>query len=312
MSALRDRLDDYLGLRRSLGFRLERTGQILGRFIDFLDEAGETAVTAENALAFATAPAGADPSWWRIRMAAVRPFAAYLAPLVPGTSVPPRGMLPGPVSRRTVPYLYSEAEISSLMRAAGQARNPFRAATCQTLTGLLAVTGMRVGEAIALDRGDLDRGLLAIRKGKHGRSRQLPLHGSVTARLEDYARARDARPASSPAFFLSLRGTRLHYENVHFTFREHVKKAGLAPRSPACRPRIHDLRHTFAVKTVTRWQAEGTVAARLPALSAWLGHASPASTYWYLTGTPELLALAAGGLEQTEDDEEGNGEGEQP
>jgi integrase len=201
-----------------------------------------------------------------------------------------------------VPYLYSAAEVTALITAAGDIRTPVRAATYQTLIGLLAATGMRVGEAIGLDRGDLDAGqsLLTIRDGKFGKSRQLPLHASVLQALAGYASRRDAscrRPAS-PAFFLSLAGTRLIYSNVHFTFRQLTREAGLQPRSAACRPRIHDLRHAFAVATLARWYADGgDVAARLPLLSAWLGHADPAGTYWYLTGTPQLLALAAARLE---------------
>jgi len=153
MSGLRGHLEDYLALRRSLGFRLGRPGQLLAGFAGYLEEAGAATVTTGHALAWATAPAGADPSWWRARLAAVRPFARYLAPLVAGTEVPPRGLLPGPVSRRAVPYLYSAAEVTALMTAAGGIRTPMRAATYQTLIGLLAATGMRVGEAIGLDRG---------------------------------------------------------------------------------------------------------------------------------------------------------------
>jgi integrase len=186
------------------------------------------------------------------------------------------------------------------MAAAGEIRTPFRAATYQVLIGLLAATGMRVGEAIGLDRGDLDagQGLLTIRDGKFGKSRQLPLHASALGALTGYARLRDSRPGKAgPAFFTSVTGTRLIYQNVHRTFHELVKAAGLRPRSAACRPRIHDLRHAFAVTTLTRWYADGgDVAARLPLLSTWLGHAGPAATYWYLTGTPELLALAAARL----------------
>jgi integrase/recombinase XerD len=187
------------------------------------------------------------------------------------------------------------------MAAAGALRTPFRAATYQALIGLLAATGMRVGEVISLDQGDLDagQGLLTIRDGKFGKSRQLPLHDSVLQALTDYARLQDSRPGrpASPAFFTSTTGTRLIYNNVHFTFHELVQAAGLKPRSAACRPRIHDLRHTFAVTTLTRWYGDGgDVAARLPLLSTWLGHADPAGTYWYLTGTPELLALAAARL----------------
>ena len=303
MSALRSHLEDYLALRRGLGFKLERAGQLLAGFVRDLEQAGAATVTTGDALAWATAPADADPSWWRARLAAVRPFARYLAPLVPGTQVPPRGLLPGPVSRRAVPYLYSPAEVAALMTAASGIRAPLRAATYQALIGLLAVTGMRAGEAISLDRGDLnaEQGLLTIRSGKSGKSRQLPLHPATVQALGSYTKLRDRsrpRPAS-PALFISLAGTRLIYKNVHRTFHQLTKTAGLQPRSPACRPRIHDLRHAFAVTILTGWYRDGgDVAARLPLLSTWLGHADPAGTYWYLTGTPELLALAATRLDQ--------------
>ena len=303
MSGLRDALEDYLALRRSLGFKLERPGQLLAGFVSFAEQAGAATVTTELALAWATAPADADPAWWRLRLAAVRPFARYLAAVIPGTEVPPAGLLPGPASRRAVPYLYSPAEITALMAAAGAIRTPLRAATYQTLIGLLAVTGMRAGEAIRLDRPgtDLQAGLLTIRQSKFGKSRQLPLHPSAVAALAGYAALRHRhhpRPAT-PAFFLSTAGTRLIYKNVHRTFHQLTRQAGLRPRPPSCRPRIHDLRHSFAVATLLSWYRDGgDVAARLPLLSAWLGHADPGSTYWYLTGTPELLALAAQRLDE--------------
>jgi integrase/recombinase XerD len=301
MSGLHGHLASYLALRRSLGFKLERPGQLLAGLVSYLEEAGAVTVTTAHALAWATAPGDADPCWWRARLAAVRPFARYLAPLIPGTEIPPRGLLPGPVSRRAVPYLYSPAEVAALITAAGTIRAPLRAATYQTLIGLLAATGMRVGEAISLDRGDVDgEGLLTIRGSKFGKSRQLPLHASVLRALAGYAERRDRelpRPAS-PALLVSLTGTRLIYNNVHFTFHQLTQAAGLRPRSAACRPRIHDLRHTFAVTALARWYCDGgDVAARLPVLSTWLGHAGPAGTYWYLTGTPELLTLAAARLE---------------
>jgi integrase len=302
MTGLRGALDDYLALRRALGFKLERPGQLLADFTGYLEAAGAPTVTTELALAWATAPAGADPSWWRGRLAAIRPFARYLAALIPGTEVPPAGLLPGPVSRRAAPYLYSPAEITALMTAAAAIRTPLRAATYQTLIGLLAVTGMRAGEAIRLDQPDADlrAGLLTIRESKFGKSRQLPLHATTAAALAGYAALRDRHhpcPAT-PAFFVSLTGTRLIYKNVHYTFHRLTQALGLAPRSPQCRPRIHDLRHSFAVASLLGWHRDGgDVAARLPLLSAWLGHADPGSTYWYLTGTPELLALAGQRLE---------------
>ena len=143
MSGLRDALGDYLSLRRSLGFKLERSGRLLADFVSFAERADAPAVTTELALAWATAPADADPAWWRARLAATRPFARYLAAFIPGTEVPPAGLLPGPVSRRAVPYLYSPAGIGALITAAAAIRTPLRAATYQTLIGLLAVTGMR-------------------------------------------------------------------------------------------------------------------------------------------------------------------------
>jgi integrase/recombinase XerD len=302
MTGLREALEDYLALRRSLGFRLERAGQMLAGFTGYLEAAGAPTVTTELALAWATAPASADPSWWRKRLAVTRPFARYLAAFIPGTEVPAAGLLPGPASRRAVPYLYSPADIGALMTAAGAIRPALRAATYQTLIGLLAVTGMRVGEAIRLDQpdADLQAGLLTIRDSKFGKSRQLPLHPATATALTRYAALRDRRyprPAT-PAFFISLTGTRLIYSNVHYTYHQLTQAAGLVPRSSRCRPRIHDLRHSFAVATLLNWyQDRGDVAARLPLLSAWLGHADPASTYWYLTGTPELLALAGRRLE---------------
>jgi integrase/recombinase XerD len=304
MTRLREGLEDYLSLRRGLGFKLERPGQLLADFVGFLEQAGAPTVTTALALTWATAPAGADPSWWQLRLAAVRPFARHLSAFIPGTEVPPPGLLPGPVSRRAVPYLYSPAEITALMTAAGAIGPPLRAATYQTLIGLLAVTGMRVGEAIRLDRGDVDtgNGLVTIRTSKFGKSRQLPAHPTTAQALAGYDALRDRRAPrpATPAFFVSLTGTRLIYNNVHHTFRQLARAAGLAPRSAQCRPRIHDLRHSFAVATLLGWyQDSGDVAARLPLLSAWLGHTDPGNTYWYLTGTPELLALAAARLEAT-------------
>jgi integrase/recombinase XerD len=302
MSGLRDALEDYLAVRRSLGFKMERSGQLLAGFVGFAEQAGAPTVTTDLALAWATAPAGASSSWWRVRLDAVRPFARYLAAFIPGTEVPPAGLLPGPASHRAVPYLYSPAQIAALVTAAGAIRAPLRAATCQTLIGLLAVTGMRVSEAIGLDRPDVDlqAGLLTIRDSKSGKSRQLPLHATTVTALAGYAALRDRhhpRPAT-PAFLVSLTGTRLAYRSVNRAFRQLTTTAGLAPRSARCRPRIHDLRHSFAVTTLLGWYQDGSdVAARLPLLSAWLGHASPGSTYWYLTGTPELLALAGQRLE---------------
>jgi integrase/recombinase XerD len=302
VSELSSALADYLQLRRALGFTLERPASLLASFVEFADAEGAGYVTTGLAMSWAAQPAGADRSWHGARLSAVRQFARYLQALDPRTQIPPAGMLPGR-SRRAEPYLYSAAEITALMTAAGAIRPPMRAATYQTLIGLLAVTGMRVGEAISADRrdADLDGGVITVR-GKFGKSRQVPLHPSTVTALDAYARTRDEnipRPGT-PAFFVSLAGTRLIYKNVHFTYHQLTRAAGLRPRSARCRPRIHDLRHSFAVTTLISWYRDGgDVAARLPLLSAYLGHTEPGSTYWYLEAAPELLTLAAARLGNT-------------
>jgi integrase len=190
------------------------------------------------------------------------------------------------------------------MRAAGELRPPLMAATYQTLLGLLAASGLRIGEAIRLNREDVDarHGLVRVLNSKFGKSREVPLDESVMRALDAYRRRRDQlcpRPASE-AFLVSTVGTRLHRANVERTFIKLRRQLGLKPRSPRCRPRLHDLRHRFAVNTLIDWYRQGVDAqARLPVLSTYLGHVEPRDTYWYLTAAPELLELAARRLEPT-------------
>jgi integrase/recombinase XerD len=301
MSELAHAVQDYLHTRRALGFKLIREERLLGQFAAFMDQAGLTTITTDAALAWATGPVGADPCWWGMRLGVVRTFASWLCAFDPGTQVPPADLLPCR-SRRAEPYPYTGADIGALVAAATTIGPRLRAATYQTLVGLLAVTGMRVGEAINLDRTDLDTasGVLTIRHTKFDKSRELPLHPSTIEALEAYARVRNrACPhPRTPALLVSTVGTRLIYKNVHQTWLDLVRQAGLRPRSPRCRPRIHDLRHRFAITTLLGWYQGGAdVPARLPQLSTYLGHVDPGATYWYLRGAPELLALAAQRLE---------------
>ena len=304
MTALRDAAEDYLAIRRAVGFKLRNAGRLLFGFVEFLEAEQATRVTTRLALRWATLPAGATPGWWNSRLCVARGFARYLSAIDPATEVPPAGLLPrlGPGSCRAEPYLYSPAEVTALMAAARSIGSRFVAATCETLIGLLAVSGIRVGEALRLDAGDLDwaRGVLVIRDSKFNRSREVPLHQSALDALRAYARLRDQRypQPRSASFFVTRSGRRPSYGTVREHFGHLVHRAGLRPRSARCRPRLHDFRHSFACATLEDWYRCGAdVQARLPLLSTYLGHIDPASTYWYLSGKPELLALAASRLE---------------
>ncbi len=302
MSSLREVAEDYLRMRRALGYKLELAGWHLGKFVIYLEQIDATTVTIDNAVTWATS-AGADPSYWAHRLSIVRQFARHLQTIDPACEVPPARLLPYRAPR-AIPYLYEPQEIVALMRAAGDLEPALLAANYQTLIGLLAVTGMRLGEVIRLDRDDVDarHGLLRIVDGKFGKSREVVLHDSTMDALSKYDRLRDERfpQPRCEAFLVSLRGTRLRKNCIHHMFPRLVRAAGLDPRSAKCRPRPHDLRHAFAVRTLLEWYRDGVdVQAQLPLLSTYMGHVNPASTFWYLTAAPELLQLVADRLDST-------------
>lgn len=304
VSGLTDHLRDYLLMRRALGYKLERVELLLGQFIAHLAQrATVDSFTINDALEWAIAPQ-ASPGWHRQRLSAVRGFASYLHAIDPTVAVPPTDLLCG-TSQRAVPYLYSNHDVCRLIDAARRLRQPFRTVTYQTLIGLLAVTGMRVGEAIRLDidNVDLDGQIITIRHSKFDKSRHVPIHDTVTAALRKYLLQRDRcpTPPSSVAVFLSPAGTRLLAGNVESTFQILVKHAGLEQRAGRCRPRMHDLRHSFAVATLLdAYRGDSDPVAAISVLSTYLGHVDPKATYWYLSGAPELLALAAERLEHHE------------
>lgn len=304
MSRLGERAAEYLAVRRAVGFKLVQTERLLTSFVSFADTEGATTVTVDLALRWATLPATASAPWWASRLCVVRCFARHLSSIDPATEVPPLDALPRvpAASTRATPYLYTQAEVAALMRAADRKRFSFTTTTCRTVIGLLSVTGMRVGEALRLDDRDIDwdQGLLVVRQSKFDRSRHLPLHPSTIDALAGYVAERDARfpKPRSPAVFVAWRGGRLSYGGIRWHFDQLVRTAGLTPRSSRCRPRLHDFRHRFASATLEEWYRSGVdVAAKLPILSTYLGHVDPASTYWYLSDTPELLDLAAARLE---------------
>ena len=301
MTALRHALADYLAMRRAMGSRLLRAKKLLVQFLTHLEERGQTRLGIANAVAWATEPTGADPSWWAHRLGVVRGFATYLHTIDPATQIPPPDLLPTR-SLRATPYPYTDDEVAAVLAAAAGLRTAHRVATYRTLIGLLVVTGMRVGEATALDQHDFDagQGLITVRRGKFGKSRELPLHPSATAAVRQYLQRAD-RPTArqhTAALFVSTAGTRLLYCSVQRTFGSLVRCAGLAPRSASCRPRLHDIRHRFAVCTLLDAYRQGHDAEALLALLAtYLGHVDPKHTYWYLSAAPELMQLAADRLE---------------
>jgi integrase/recombinase XerD len=302
MSPLRQVLADYLVVRRTLGFKLQRAEKLLTQFLAYVEHWGETRLRVSTMLAWALQSGHEQSGWPAYRLGIVRRFALHVHAIDPTTEVPAADLLPVRYGR-TTPYLYSDEEMTRLLASAATLRTSHRVATYRTLIGLLVVTGMRVSEALALNRDAIDgeEGVLTIRDTKFGKSRELPVHASTVTALCRYLQRTD-RPraaANTPAVFVSLAGTRLRYCNVHWTFHRLVRRAGLTPRSATCRPRIHDLRHRFAVRTLLEAYRSGEDAqARLQRLSTYLGHVDPVHTYWYLSAAPELLQLAGDRLQR--------------
>lgn len=294
---------EYLAIRRALGFKLRGHDRLLEDFVAFLAEEGASGITTSVAVAWATRSPGVQPVRYAQRLCVVRGFAGYLHALDATVAVPPIDLLPYRRAWR-MPFLYSQADIDALVAATDVLRPALRAATYRGVFGLLAVTGMRIGEVMATDDADVDlhAGVLTITQAKFGKHRRLPLHPSTVAALHRYTTVRAElcpRPRAS-SFFVSTRGTRLLYRCVRDTFTELLTRAGIKARAGTAAPTIHGLRHSFAVATLRDWYRDGAdVAAKLPLLSAYLGHAHPASTYWYLSAAPDLLACAAQRLEQT-------------
>ncbi len=305
MTTFHQYVEDYLRLRRSFGYQLAEPGRNLPRFAAHLEAAGAEFVTVDAALAWALEPIVPPGSVVRPkRMLAVRGFARYMAGIDPRTEIPPDRLLP--FRRRwRAPFIYSQADVVALMTQAHRSiSDPLRAATFETLIGLFASTGLRIGEAIKLDRSDIDwsQGVLLVRESKFMKSRHVPLHESTHHALRRYAHRRDelCPNANAESFFVSLSGTRLLASTIERTFRKLCEDSGVGADA-TLPPRVHDLRHTFAVNTLLGWYRDGVdVQARLHSLSTYMGHRQPASTYLYLSAAPELLAHAAGLLEATQ------------
>jgi integrase/recombinase XerD len=305
MNTLRQAVQEYLILRRSLGFKLRDAGKLLQAYVKFMEEQRAPYITTKLALAWAQQPSTVQPAEWARRLSVVRIFARHRSATDPRTEIPPEGLLPYR-PKRARPYLYSAQEIRCFLRAALSlpARGGLRPWTYHCLFGLLSVTGMRIGEARNLELQDVDlrTGVLTIRSAKFGKSRLIPIHASTRRVLADYLARRDrkwaARPVSSYVF-LSNWGNQLDGGEIRRTFYALSRRIGLRGRSDSHGPRLHDMRHRFAVMALLRWYRSGKdVERKLPYLSAYLGHVHVSDTYWYLSAWPELMREAMSRLER--------------
>ncbi len=304
MNQLSKELDRYLAIRRSLGFDLSTTATILQRFIDFAEQQGAEHISTDLFLRWKESFGHAKQHTWAGYLEMVRIFAQWLHGLNPVNEVPPKGLIPCRY-RRSQPHIYSDEEIRKIIETAAglPSWSGARALTQSTLFGLLVVTGLRINEALALDNGDvdLDQGVLTIRRGKCGKARLVPITESVVSRLKSYIGERDRLLGFAPKpFFVKEGGTRLNGGRARYDFSTVCQRIGLRPvlkpryGRHGRGPRIHDLRHTFAVRTLIGWYRTGKNPSReMHKLTTYLGHWNPEHTYWYIESVPELLELAS-------------------
>lgn len=290
-------VDQYLQMRRGMGYMLRGQGRQLLDFARFFQTTGAEHVSTAVILDWATLPSDADQTWWHARLGAVRPFAQFLQAFDPQTQVPEASAIKDG-DHRIRPFIFSETELFRLLAAADKLRPAFRALTYRTYISLVAVTGMRRSEATNLDRDDLDweNAALTIREAKFHKTRWLPLHPSTMTALEEYAHQRDLEfgESAQPSFFVSSRGARLSSSSVGHDFTGLVQAAGLPRLETRLQQSLHDLRHTFVVRTLQGWYQSGAdVGPLLPMLLTYLGHQNPDAAYWYLTGIPELMTLVS-------------------
>ena len=302
MSAMHKALTQYVALRRALGTKLDEPAKTLCRFLRFLADEKAEFITSELALRWAMQPQGVQRATWARRLGMVRGFASWFSTLDSRTEVPPRHLLAAR-RRRNKPHIFTQREIGLLMAEAARLDSPsgLRALTYTTLIGLLTATGLRPGEAMTLDRSDVDLkgGILAIRQSKFGKSRFVPVADSTRLALADYAKRRDALCSQprSKAFLVSERGDRLQGYSARRTFAQLSCAVGLRKATGSHRvgrgPRLQDFRHCFATRKLIEWYRAGLdVGRELPKLATYLGHVDIAYTYWYLEAVPELLQLA--------------------
>ena len=303
MSELRQAIDQYLNLRRALGYKLHWHGTLLANFASFMDAQGATSITTELALRWATQPVGVQPVLWAHRLSVLRGFAQFHSVSDGTTEIPRPDLLQGRYERKP-PYIYTHDEVQAILKAAGEIKSEMglRARSYVTVLALLAVTGMRVGEVLGLDQDDVDlsKAAITIRNGKFGKSRLVPIHPSTRNALSDYAAYRDEalRHPRTTKFFRNEQGRALSKRALDAMFVSVSCRTGLRKPTDHRGPRLHDFRHRFAVNTLLSWYRAGLdVEQNLPVLSTYLGHVDVTDTYWYLSAVPELMSLVVEKLE---------------
>jgi integrase len=308
MNTLRQAVQEYLSMRRNLGFKLQDAGKGLLDFVAFMQRRRASYITQALALAWAQLPVNVQPAHWAQRLCFVRGFARYRSATDPRTQIPAQGLLPFQ-PKRARPYLYSDDEIRRLLRAALDMPYRYRSGELRPwvfhcLFGLLSVSGLRLGEArnLKLQDVDLKAALLTVRGAKFGKDRLVPLHVSTCKVLADYIARRSrhwAERSVSSYLFVSSWGNRLDGGDIHRTFYTLSRQIGLRGASDRHGPRLHDMRHRFATNTLVRWYSSDQDPERLlPILSAYLGHVHVEDTQWYLSGSPELMREAMRRLER--------------
>ena len=298
---LERRLENYLAVRSALGYRDYALRNLLRDFVRCLVANNRNGpIRAGTAVDWACATSGRNgASRLAYRLSAARGFLIHLRASVPDTEVPGTGLLKK--SPRRIPYLFSNDQIRDLLRAAATIgpAGSLRPHTYETILGLMASTGIRVGEAIRLTTGDVKLGphapRLEIRESKFKKSRIVPLHPTTAEKLRDYVslRTRIGYGSVETVFFPSERRKPLCYETLRSWFARTTRELGMCPSDDRRKPTLHGLRHHFAVERLTLWCQQGAPVGKLaPNLSVYLGHMSPEESYWYLTSTPELLMTA--------------------
>jgi len=308
MKSLTTHLEHYLAVRRSFGYDLSFTERVLRRFTGFADAQGANHITVNLFLQWKEHYGTANNNTWAGRLSMVRVFATWLKGIEPANEIPKIGLISGRY-QRSKPYIYTNKQINEIVSHAARLPSVYglRGITCSTLLGLIAVTGLRINEALSLDEKDvnLDDAVIFIKQGKNGKSRFIPISPSTVSSLENYrVKLNLIYRCCSPAFFLFDKGQRPSDCSIRYNFALVCQLIGLRKKEFFYKhgqgARIHDLRHTFAVRTIIDWYRKGlNPDLEMLKLSTYLGHTKPEYTYWYIEAIPELLQLASERAEQS-------------